>query len=84
MSAELVGWKHSTTFMSYTEQFKKSRRYFSHAMGSKSTVKNHHALIELENHKFLRRLLQTPEEVHEHIRKYVDWYRLRLSDIVEI
>ncbi|KAK7695653.1 hypothetical protein QCA50_000289 [Cerrena zonata] len=69
MSAELVGWKDSTTFMSYTEQFKKSRRYFSHAMGSKNTVKRHHGLIELENRKFLRRLLETPEDVHEHIRK---------------
>lgn len=71
MSAELVGWKDSTTFMSYTDDFKKSRRYFSQTLGSKSTIKNYHELIGQENLKFLRRLLQTPDEVHEHIRKCV-------------
>lgn len=71
MSGELVGWKDGTTFLSYTEKFKQARRYFSQVMGTKSIVKNHHELIEVENRKFLRRLLQTPEHVHEHIRKYI-------------
>lgn len=71
MSTELVGWQDGVMFMSYTEPFKQSRRHFSHIMGSKSAVDNYHELIESENRKFLRRLLQTPQDVHEHIRKYV-------------
>ncbi|KAK7695652.1 hypothetical protein QCA50_000288 [Cerrena zonata] len=69
MSTELMGWKEAPTFMSYTDQFKEARRYFGQTMGSKNAVKGHHDLIELENRIFLRRLLQTPENVHDHIRK---------------
>ena len=69
MSAELVGWKEALIFRQYDESFKESRRYVNHTMGSKNAVKNHHGLIEAENRKFMRRLLETPEKVHAHIRK---------------
>lgn len=68
MGGELVGWNKSMAFLQYDEQLKQCRRYISQAMGSKNAVVKYHRLIELENRKFLRRLSQVPENVHEHIR----------------
>ena len=72
MGAGLVGWKEGMLFRQYDDQFKQSRRYVSHVMGSKNAVKSHHGLIELENRNFMRRVLETPKEVHAHIRKCVE------------
>lgn len=69
MGGELVGWEGSLALTQYNDRFKEFRRYMSRVMGTKSALRPFQGLIETESRKFLKRLLQTPEEVHEHIRK---------------
>ncbi|KAK7692059.1 hypothetical protein QCA50_005464 [Cerrena zonata] len=69
MAGELVGWVASLGLTRYGDRFRESRRFFSRIIGSKSALRPFHELIETEIHKFLRRLIYTPENVHEHIRK---------------
>ncbi|KAK7695619.1 hypothetical protein QCA50_000255 [Cerrena zonata] len=69
MGGELVGWDGSLALTQYNDRFKEFRRYLSRVMGSKSALQPLHGLIEAESRKFLRRLIHTPEDVHEHIRK---------------
>ena len=71
MGGELVGWEGSLALTQYNDRFRDFRRYLSRVMGTKNALRPFHGLIETESRKFLRRLIQTPEDVHEHIRKYV-------------
>ncbi|CAL1702358.1 unnamed protein product [Somion occarium] len=69
MGGEIVGWNSTLALTRYGERFREYRRYLTRIMGTKSALQSYHNLIEEETSKFLRRLLQTPEHVHKHIRK---------------
>ncbi|KAK7692050.1 hypothetical protein QCA50_005455 [Cerrena zonata] len=69
MGGEMVGWVASLGLTRYSDRFRESRRFFNRIIGTKNALRPFHELVETEIHKFLRRLVYTPENVHEHIRK---------------
>lgn len=71
MGGELIGWKYTLALTPYGDRFRDYRRYIARIIGGKPQVDKHRELTHFETHKFLRRMLQNPEEVAAHIRKYV-------------
>lgn len=71
MSGELVGWKNILALTPYGERFREYRRFLARIIGGKPQVDKHRELTSSETHKFLRRVLQDPDRVAAHIRKYV-------------
>lgn len=71
MAGELVGWNQALALSRYGDRFKEYRKFFHKVIGSRSNLQRFHGLVETETHKFLRRVLHGPDEVHAHIRKSV-------------
>ncbi|KAJ3485033.1 hypothetical protein NLI96_g5228 [Meripilus lineatus] len=69
MGGEIVGWNRTLVLTRYGDRFREFRRYMFRLMGGNAQVKDHHHLIHVETHRFLQRLLHTPEAVAAHIRK---------------
>jgi hypothetical protein len=69
MAGELIGWKHTTALQNYGERLRSHRRFFSRLIGTSQTMSQYHALEEMETHKLLKRLLASPQDLPDHIRK---------------
>ena len=53
------------------DRFREYRRLLHRFMGTRNAIEVHANLQEREAHNFLRRVLQDPDNVQEHIRRYV-------------
>jgi hypothetical protein len=71
MGGELVGWKDSVPLLPPGDRFRRHRRYFHRLIGSNSAMKQFQPMEEVETHRFLRRVLNEPEDLSAHIRRYV-------------
>ncbi len=69
MGGEIVGFKNILALTPYGDRFRAYRRYLFRLMGGHTQMKEHHTLIHVETHKFLRRVLNNPDEVAAHIRE---------------
>ncbi|TCD68842.1 hypothetical protein EIP91_009556 [Steccherinum ochraceum] len=79
MAGELVGWNQALALSRYGDRFKEYRKFFHKVIGSRSNLQRFHGLVETETHKFLRRVLHSPDEVHAHIRKTAAAISLMIS-----
>ena len=68
MAGELMGWDHLLPLCHYGDLFRDFRRLLFQFMGGPKQMARFHGLEEKETHQFLRRLLQSPDKVREHIR----------------
>ena len=71
MSGEIVGWKDGVSLIAYGDRLREARRSIHKFMGSKQEFSRFHSLLQLQTHKFLKRVLRSPDDVSAHIRKYV-------------
>ncbi|KAF5372608.1 hypothetical protein D9758_005196 [Tetrapyrgos nigripes] len=84
MASDLVGWRNATGFMPYGETLRNHRRLQHQLLGTPNAVKAFHAHVELETHRFLKRLLENGEGFKGHIRKTAGAIILRISHGYEV
>lgn len=77
MGGELVGWKNTLVLLPYGDRFRRYRRLFHSLVGSHATIKRFLPVEELETRRFLRRVLAKPENLQQHIRKYISFLRIK-------
>ncbi|KAJ7192805.1 cytochrome P450 [Mycena pura] len=79
MAGELVGWKNMLGLMPYGDRFRSYRRLAHTLFGSQTIMRSFQPLEEMETHRFLKRLLFTPENLQSHIEKTAGTIILRIS-----
>ncbi|KAF5372596.1 hypothetical protein D9758_005204 [Tetrapyrgos nigripes] len=79
MAGELMGWKNSMGFTPYGSTWRKIRRLSHQLLGTPGRVEVFHAHEEMETVKLLKRLLERPEALKEHLRKTAGAIILRIS-----
>ncbi|OAX39048.1 cytochrome P450 [Rhizopogon vinicolor AM-OR11-026] len=82
--AKLAGWKDALPLLPYGDHFRWNRKNFHHVMGSRTAMKVHHPLEEIETHRFLKRIHVTPEELMKHVRHTAGAIILRISHGYEV
>ena len=73
MGSEIVGWKWTLALTPYGDRFREYRKMLHGLMGTRTHVERFHGIMELETHRFLRRILENPEDLQDHIRKHVSF-----------
>lgn len=71
MAGELVGWKDSLVLLPYGDRFRRYRRFFHKLIGSVNAMKQFYPIEDAEARRFLRRVLDDPNNLSAHIRRYV-------------
>jgi hypothetical protein len=74
MGGEIVGWRKTLALTPYGSRFRATRKLIHSLMGSRAQLAAGDEvlpLIELESHRFLRRVLEDPASVADSIRKCV-------------
>ena len=69
MGGELCGWKHTLVLQQYDDRFRRYRKMFHRLIGSPSIVKQFLPIEEHETRNFLRRVLEKPQDLAEHVRQ---------------
>jgi len=72
MGGELVGLKNTMSLMPYGDSFRWNRKNFHSVIGNRAAMKDYDVdlIEEIETRRFLKRVLDGPEELKEHIRQY--------------
>lgn len=73
-----VGWEDSVGFSGYNERFKTYRKNMARIIGSKTAAAEYNGLQEAEVGHFLLHVLEKPENLVDHIRKFVFLHLLLL------
>ncbi len=79
MAGELAGFKGWTVFQMYGQRLKESRKYMHRAIGTRESLKKFDSLFNAEVRKYIKATLCDPDNVQQHIRRYI--YRFCISDI---
>ncbi|KAK0234231.1 cytochrome P450 [Armillaria fumosa] len=79
MSGELIGWKNGLALMPYDSRFRNLRRLAHQLFGTNAAMKQFLPMVELETHRFLKRISAKPEELSAHIRKTAGAIILQIS-----
>ncbi|KAK0479598.1 cytochrome P450 [Armillaria novae-zelandiae] len=77
--SELIGSKNGLGLMPYGARFRTFRRLSHQHFGTNMTMKQFLPMVELEAHRFLKRISATPEELSAHIRKTAGAIILQIS-----
>jgi cytochrome P450 len=75
MCGELIGWD-KALILSRGERHRTYRRLFHRIIGNHAHLKQFHPVEEEETLKFLRRVMEAPEQLRQHVRQYVFHYPL--------
>ncbi|KAG6833863.1 hypothetical protein H0H87_011797 [Tephrocybe sp. NHM501043] len=84
MGGNLVGWKNTLVLLPYGDRFRRFRRMFHSAIGSRASVSQYSHIEELETRKFLRRVLAKPTDLATHVRHVSGAIILRISHGYEV
>ncbi|EKM56472.1 uncharacterized protein PHACADRAFT_207702 [Phanerochaete carnosa HHB-10118-sp] len=84
MGGEIVGWKYTLVLTPYGRRFREYRRFIAKLIGGPTQMQTHLPLEEYETRRFLKRILNNPEGVAEHIRKMAGCIILKLSHGYEV
>ncbi|KAK7449239.1 hypothetical protein VKT23_013384 [Stygiomarasmius scandens] len=79
MLGELMGWKNSMGFIGYGQRWRNVRRLSHQLLGTPLKVQLFHSHVEVETHKLLKRLLESPGLLKNHLRKTAGAIILRMS-----
>jgi hypothetical protein len=79
MAGELAGFKGWTVFHMYGQRLKESRKYIHRAIGTQESLKKFDSLFNAEVRKYIKATLCDPDNVQQHIRRYI--YSLCISDM---
>ncbi|KAG2152857.1 cytochrome P450 [Suillus clintonianus] len=79
MAGELVGWKHILGLSPYGERFRRYRKNFHRAIGSRAAMDSYNPIEEIETRRFLKRVFTKPDQLQDHIRHTAGAIILRIS-----
>ncbi|TFK75553.1 cytochrome P450 [Pluteus cervinus] len=80
VTANLTGWNSTLVLTSYNdERFRHIRTLFQKAIGTPASMSQYYPVEERETHRFLQRLLKTPDDFVAHIRMTAGAIILRIS-----
>lgn len=71
MAGELVGYNKVLAMMPYGDMFREFRRMSHKVFGTRAQIAKYNGLEEYETKKWLRHVMNDPDNVAKHIRKYV-------------
>ena len=74
MAGELPGFKEWTVLLRYGPRLKESRKYIHRAIGNRESLKKFYGLFYSEVRKYLKATLRDPDDVLEHIRRYISGF----------
>ena len=66
---DFVGWSRTTVLLPYGARHRASRRLIQQVIGTQSAVHKFDEIEESEIRKFLKNLLDTPDDFAEHVRQ---------------
>ena len=69
MGGELVGYNKTTPLLPYGPAHRTSRSHFSKLIGSNDALKRFKTIQEEESHRFLRRMLDNPQDLRQCLRQ---------------
>jgi hypothetical protein len=84
MGGELVGWKNALVLLPYGDRFRNYRKMFHQVIGTPAAMAAFNPIEEEETHKFLKRVLKSPEDLAAHVRKTAGAIILRISHGYEV
>jgi len=86
MAGELVGYDQTLVLMPYGPRFRVFRKYFAKLVGAPNVFRQFVPLVELETHRYLKRLLQKPgaEFIDGHLRKLTGSIILRITYGIDV
>ncbi|KAL1700731.1 cytochrome P450 [Schizophyllum commune] len=76
---DFVGWSRTTVLLPYGARHRASRRLIQQVIGTQSAVHKFDEIEESEIRKFLKNLLDTPDDFAEHVRHMTGSIILRIS-----
>ncbi|KAA1465965.1 cytochrome P450 [Dentipellis sp. KUC8613] len=79
MGSRIIGWERTLALTPYGDRFREYRRMLHRLIGNRLNMEKLHPIEELETHRFLRRILESPDDVSEHIRKTAGAIILKIS-----
>ncbi|KAG2119058.1 cytochrome P450 [Suillus discolor] len=79
MTDEFAGWKDTLLFLPYGDRFRQYRKHLHRTIGSRAALDTYNLIEEIETHRFLKRVLTTPDQLQEHIRHTAGAIILRIS-----
>ncbi|PCH43329.1 cytochrome P450 [Wolfiporia cocos MD-104 SS10] len=68
---QILGWVANMAFMEYGERWKKQRKWAQSAYNDKPTLRTYRPVQTREVYALLLNFLNTPDEFHMHIKRYV-------------
>jgi len=74
MAGELAGFKDWTVLLRYGPRLKESRKYMHRAIGNRESLRKFDGLFDVEVQKYLKATLRDPDNVREHIRRYMSGF----------
>ncbi|KAG0699879.1 cytochrome P450 [Suillus ampliporus] len=84
MAGELVGLKHALGFIPYGDLFRRYRKHFHRAIGSRAVLHIYNQIEEVETHRFLKRVFANPDRLLAHVRHTAGAIILRISHGYEV
>ncbi|KAG1753727.1 cytochrome P450 [Suillus paluster] len=79
MCGELCGWKHAMGLLPYGDRLREYRKNFHRVIGSCAALNTYHPIEEIETHRFLKRVLASPDQLQAHVRHAAGVIILRIS-----
>jgi hypothetical protein len=71
MAGELAGFGEWTSSLTYGPRLKESRKYMHHAIGTQESLKKFDNLFESEVRDLLKATLRNPDDIQQHLRRYL-------------
>ncbi|KAF7330076.1 OrdA protein [Mycena kentingensis (nom. inval.)] len=86
MAGELVGYDQTLVLLPYGPRFRVFRKYFAKLVGAPNVFRQFVPLVELETHRYLKRLLLKPgaEFIDGHLRKLIGGTILRIAYGIDV
>jgi hypothetical protein len=78
MLGELAGFKEWTVLLGYGPQLKESRKYMHRAIGNRESLKKFDSLFNAEVRKYMKATLCDPDNIQQHIRRYIPVFFISL------
>jgi hypothetical protein len=75
MLGDTMGWDRGLVLARYGDRFRAFRRLLHRFIGTRVVISQHHDTITKHTHRFVRRLLDAPEQFMEHMRGYASLIR---------
>ena len=71
VAGEIMGWERTLALMRYEPLWREGRRLFSQTLGTRKSLERLTEQLERESRRLLVDLLQEPEGLLGHIRRYI-------------